>query len=350
MIALYNRAILLDQTGDYHGAIRDISAVIDQYPQFWTGYRHRASILRKIGDKYGAERDEFRVLKAEMEVRTGTYKAQKTTRKKEDHDINAYNKLITDEQEDNKVLYASEWRGKIQNRKVELRPLPNYLLSFYRGQNEPHKYVAYSTYVDRINNRHLLDQPLCLTTQEATLDTALIAHHQRRLHQSQPTTKALQLALDHYLVRDFESTISVLSQSDITTSTTAPLIYFLRAQAHQAKAHALQSDNSTTPADQHLQHALSDISRAIELDPTFAYAHYNQGNIYLQLQQYDKAIESYTRAIEANPQLPDPYYNRAIAYIHTKQKEKALADFSRAGEMGIYQAYSHIKKYSREGS
>ena len=348
MIALYNRAILLDQTGDYHGAIRDISAVIDQYPQFWTGYRHRASILRKIGDKYGAERDEFRVLKAEMEVRTGTYTPQKTTRKKEDRDINAYNKLITDEQEDNKVLYASEWRGKIQNRKVELRPLPNYLLSFYRGQGELHKYVAYSTHVDRINNRHLLDQPLCLTTQEATLDTALIVLHQQRLHQRVPSTKAIQQALDYYLVRDFDGAISVLSQNGITTSDAAPLVYFLRAQAHQAKALALQGDDTSTLLEQHLSLALQDISKVIQLDPQFAYAHYNQGNIYLQLKQYDQAIESYSHAIETNPQLPDSYYNRAIAYIQTNQKEKALADFSRAGEMGIYQAYSHIKKYSKE--
>ena len=94
--------------------------------------------------------------------------------------------------------------------------------------------------------------------------------------------------------------------------------------------------------------ALQDISKVIQLDPQFAYAHYNQGNIYLQLKQYDQAIESYSHAIETNPQLPDSYYNRAIAYIQTNQKEKALADFSRAGEMGIYQAYSHIKKYSKE--
>lgn len=34
MMAIFNRGLLLDQTGDYKGAIKDYSTVINEYPNF----------------------------------------------------------------------------------------------------------------------------------------------------------------------------------------------------------------------------------------------------------------------------------------------------------------------------
>ena len=64
MIALFNRALMLNNTGDYRGAIRDINAVIKEFPNFLAGYQLRAEVRRKMGDTRGAELDEFKVLKA----------------------------------------------------------------------------------------------------------------------------------------------------------------------------------------------------------------------------------------------------------------------------------------------
>ena len=64
MIALFNRALMLNNTGDYRGAIRDINAVIKEFPNFLAGYQLRAEVRRKMGDARGAELDEFKVLKA----------------------------------------------------------------------------------------------------------------------------------------------------------------------------------------------------------------------------------------------------------------------------------------------
>ena len=76
MIALFNRALMLNNTGDYRGAIRDINAVIKEFPNFWTGYQFRAEVRRKMGDTKGAELDEFKVLKAQMDQRYGGKKPQ----------------------------------------------------------------------------------------------------------------------------------------------------------------------------------------------------------------------------------------------------------------------------------
>ncbi len=126
MIALYNRALLLDQTGQYREAIRDITKVINEWPEFWTGYSTRAAIRRKIGDTAGAERDEFKVLKAEMDKRTGNYRSKTAnkTRKASEKDPSQYDKLVVeDHTEAEKEEYASEYRGKVQNKHVPLEPL-----------------------------------------------------------------------------------------------------------------------------------------------------------------------------------------------------------------------------------
>jgi hypothetical protein len=47
--------------------------------------------------------------------------------------------------------------------------------------------------------------------------------------------------------------------------------------------------------------------------------------------------------------MPEAYFNRGVTHILQGNVESGLADLSRAGEMGLYQAYSLIKKYSAKG-
>lgn len=134
IIALYNRALLYDNTGNYQAAIRDISTVIDEYPQFWAGYQQRAAIKRKIGDVAGAERDEFRVLKARMDASQGKLVADKKPLKRRERHIEDHARLIT---EDEAPQYADLARGKVQNRRTELRIISGFriLSDEYTGQS-----------------------------------------------------------------------------------------------------------------------------------------------------------------------------------------------------------------------
>jgi tetratricopeptide (TPR) repeat protein len=72
-------------------------------------------------------------------------------------------------------------------------------------------------------------------------------------------------------------------------------------------------------------------------------------NTYVKLKDYPSAIEAYTEAIRREPDMPEAYFNRGVVYILHGNVESGLADLSRAGEMGLYQAYSLIKKYSAKG-
>lgn len=82
LLALFNRAVLLENTGDYRAAIEDVSKVIADYPHFWTGYELRARCLRKIGKNREALRDERKVFAAQLDrtFNKKTY-SNKSTRK-----------------------------------------------------------------------------------------------------------------------------------------------------------------------------------------------------------------------------------------------------------------------------
>ena len=60
--------------------------------------------------------------------------------------------------------------------------------------------------------------------------------------------------------------------------------------------------------------AISDYTKAIEINPRFAEAYYNRGLAYGKKGQYDKAISDYTKAIEINPRFAEAYNNRGDAY------------------------------------
>ena len=56
-------------------------------------------------------------------------------------------------------------------------------------------------------------------------------------------------------------------------------------------------------------------------------------------------IDDFSRAIELDGNIPEAYYNRGIVYLHAEKKSEGIADLSKAGELGLYDAYSIIKKY-----
>ena len=93
--------------------------------------------------------------------------------------------------------------------------------------------------------------------------------------------------------------------------------------------------------------AMSDFNRALELDPSNAYVYYDRGNLYFAQGDYGKAIEDYTRALDNNKGLAEAFFNRGLARIHSGQRPEGVADLSKAGELGLYIAYSMIKKYSK---
>ncbi len=367
MIALFNRALLLENTGDYQAAIKDINTVIEAYPNFWTGYQFRAGVLRKLGDTKAAERDEFKVLKAQMDMRYGTNNSVASagqTRKVSDRTIEDYNKLVEADTEDRDTpVYESDYRGKVQNRRTELTLEPLCVLTYYVGY-DTFRRKMYSDALDLFNRRSALAMPLLLTCSEEPLNDGQIQKHFSSINNysdkisRHPDNAMLYFArsMDEFMVQDFEKALADINRSIEIDDVNLPA-YCLRVQirvknqvVRMAEAIARSSselskwdvDNSRTE----YQKALDDCDFILAHDPTFVGCHYNKGYIYSQMKLWAEAIVSYTKAIEQHTDFAEAYYNRGIAYIMSGNPEMAIPDLSRAGELGLYKAYNLIKRYS----
>jgi len=76
--------------------------------------------------------------------------------------------------------------------------------------------------------------------------------------------------------------------------------------------------------------AMDILENVLAREPDNAFGHFLQGNVFLEVNQYDEALSAYTEAITLDPQLTDVYYNRGIAYIQLYRLEDALDDFTRS--------------------
>ena len=76
-----------------------------------------------------------------------------------------------------------------------------------------------------------------------------------------------------------------------------------------------------------LQQIESLLKKAIALDPKFAEAHLQLGNLYSDQSKYAEAIPEYVRARELDPGLGDVYYRMGQAYVHVGEKDRAQEQF-----------------------
>ena len=97
-------------------------------------------------------------------------------------------------------------------------------------------------------------------------------------------------------------------------------------------------------------------TKAIELDPNFAYAYNNRGYSYDDLKEYRKAIIDFNNALEIEPAYSIAYCNRGVSYVNLKEYEKAVADFNKAIDLDSENAYiyynrgvsyTNLKKYEK---
>ena len=76
----------------------------------------------------------------------------------------------------------------------------------------------------------------------------------------------------------------------------------------------------------------------------------NRGDTYWKKGQYDQAISDYTKAIEINPKLPQPYVGRGAVYLFCKREyDQAWDDVHKAQDLG-YQVPTQFLKALREAS
>jgi len=103
-----------------------------------------------------------------------------------------------------------------------------------------------------------------------------------------------------------------------------------------------------------LSQAISDLTKAIEIDPGYADAYTNRGRIYAQQGGFKPALNDFNKAIEVGPNSVVAYSNRGIIYAYYGHFNEAIFNFAQAikidptyGESywNLAIAYYHLRKY-----
>ena len=353
MLALFNRAVLLDKTGDLHAAIRDYSKVIDEFPNFWTGLEFRAACYRRLGMTKQAEQDEFTVYKARLYKHLfGTQPRldPNQIRKRSDEDVEKYNQLVVEDEQEPEREYQNDYRGKVQNRRVDTDYQPMFALSLEAPHSDVRRTVAFDRHVDALNQQHLA-RTLYINNTRLALDNSsgyfqLIDSLTTAIQQSKTTDDAvgalLIRAVAYSAIQNYDAAIDDLS-TYLHIDSTSVVALWQRA-ACQSRISQFQASEGTN-IDLKTANVLGDLNHALALSPENAWLLYNRGNIHAQRHEYRQAIDDYTAALRTEPEMAEAYYNRGLCHINEGRRSEGTADLSKAGERGLYTAYSLIKKY-----
>ena len=380
MMAIFNRGLLRDRTGDFKGAIADYSTVLDEYPGFIYGYQLRSVARYRIGDRKGGEQDELVVLNdrnarfrnsgqtAGQDDRRGEEPdaSAGNTRKSSDRNVWNYRKIVTREDEEGE--FVSEYRGKVQNRNFDVRILGPYHLTWFgdAGDSEIGRSVRFSASVESVNTSMRLPRRLQISNRDVQLDEIQIKElfndvdRQTELlsHNPDEPSYFFARALDFYLLQDFSNAESDFTNA-ILTGNGMWAAYFGRALVRirmdevrrpEPKAQngigSVAGVSASGRTDGWMQTALNDLTKVIDLEPDFAPAYYDRGNLFAESGDYRSAYTDYSKAIALDGDFAEAYYNRGLSLIFMNRIEEGLSDLGKAGELGIYTAYNVMKRFS----
>ena len=358
MMALFNRAVLLDRTGDLKGAIRDYSRVIDEFPNFWTGLEFRASCYRRLGMTKQAEHDEFTVYKARLEKhlygKQPRLNKRQMRKRSDDEDPEKYNQLVIEDEQELKQEYQSNYRGRVQNHKIDMDFLPMFSLSFEQMRSDVRSNVFVERHIEALN-QHLHARTIYINNSQKPqseasshsfflyLDT-LTVQMKREVKRQKLADLLMLRAVAFAAIQNYDSAIDDLSAYLQEDSLSVPALW-LRSVC-QSRINQFQASEGTN-VDLKNANVLADLNRALAIDPQNAYLLYNRGCLAAYRKDYVQAVADFSKAIAIEEKLAEAYYNRGICEIYLKKNEAGVADLSKAGELGIYSAYSIIKKYRK---
>ncbi len=356
VLAIFNRGILRENTGDINGAIRDYTKVINQFPNFWTGLSYRARCYRKIGYTAAAEKDEFAIYKAQMDKHLGiqprwSASQVKEMRRRGEIDPDKYSSIVVEDAEDTHD-YQSEYRGHVQNRSISLDYRQLFLISLYPYSNGMKTYQAFDRDVERFNAKNDVRQKLfvacgnqglgtvAMTTAFALIDS-LSTDLRRNSSDAVVKDILMQRAVAYTMVQNYTDAIADLDfviQNDDTMS----IAWWQRAVCQTM----MNNYNIAQGMDARMKIALAmeDFDHALALSPNNAYVYYDRASLHLSSGNTAAAIEDYTTAIRLEPHLAEAYYNRGLVYYSQGDNNSANKDLSKAGELGLYDAYSVMKR------
>lgn len=338
-IAYLNRSILKNNIGDRKGALADLNKVLEKYPDFYQGFYMRSEIKRQQNDLQGAERDFNYARNQESLIRkkiaSGQEKEEDSekakTREKSDKNIDKFNLLmVADKSDEEKSKFDNKTRGRIQNRQIKIEPQPRFIVSYYEKANEMQNSVYFSLLIDQMNKKEVLPRKLLLTNSEAPLNELQVKEHfesiddlSKRLEEKPSADLYFGRALDYMLVQDFTNSVEDFKKA-IELNPQFSLAYFDQAVVYTK---LLELKENATDYDKNPDQL--DLSNA-NADKNKQSSGLGLNNIAPDRLEYDAIVKNYGKIIELNPEFIYAYYNRAEIRFRQQDFRAAILDYNEA--------------------
>lgn len=355
--ATFNRAILSNLVGNPKLAVSDLDKIIQRYPTFVPAITERSNAYTLLGKESAARKDMYQASKLIYDERTANQAreiqdqqealADDTTatnevRDEKDENIRKFKLLVINSRDKAyNELYREEGesiRGRIQDREtaVELRPM--YQLSYYTRSDSQLRLSPKSSYAEALR---LTGEGRQISV---TCDLPQLSEPQLQEHMS-PSGTAFEQAMDYLTIKDHASVVQTLTEA-IAEQPTMPALYFQRGVSRVLAFQVSQRDSEPDFILRKgvFEAAIGDFQKVLELVPDFAPALYNIGWIYYTLGQYQQAIVYFDRAIAVEGDMGVAYFNKGLTLYALGEKDRADRSMSRAGTLGIYDAYSIIRR------
>lgn len=385
--AILNRAILSNQIGNYRTAESDLDKIIARYPSFAGAYSERARARQALGKDMAAKRDLYmmsqimfdsqvsnNVMKRQQELDSQSMideeDEENQVREEKDKNIRKFRMLVFNSREHSyDDLYAEKEgiRGRVQNRDASVLPEHIYMLSYYDKDIDRLSTDSNTKYSSQLG---VLKHPYGAILVVRDLPQLTQGQLQQHMTHLDSLTAAgdisMQRAMAELTLKDYESNLRTLTEI-IKREPDNAAAYFQRAvsrvMAYSAQQQQKSRENEENKSalqspgmgggvkDEEIilrkamaQEAIWDLQKVTELVPDFAPAYYNVGYIQYLVGQYPEAVEAYTRALDIDGAMGEAFFNRGLAHYAMGEKSYGDSDLSSAGALGIYRAYSIIKR------
>lgn len=386
MEAYYRKALLQNSLRMYKKSVDDFKKIIHRHPTFlpaywgvaeaYDGLKNKTEAFRYRQMAYNIENNKDAIQKKKKDELIAENKIDESKPKSNSSKKSElFNRFVTQNIDDSQseTKYSDSRRGNIQNRYTDVVNERNFVLTYYAKSDDIRRTNLYHPLVEDYNKLKKLSSILKITNVEIPLTSSLVNMHFEAINllsnklvgNSSDIYLLYNRSIEFAMVQDFNSAIDDLN-AVLALNPSFTLAYFTRANVRYKLVEynkSLKVEDSGFKINSEVEQSkkaaqdtkykfevemiMRDLDKVIEQQPTFAFAYFNKANIVCSQKDFAAGVQYYTIAIQKDPDFAEAYFNRGLTYLFIGEDTKGIADLSKAGELGIYQSYSIIQRYSK---
>lgn len=381
--AIFKRATLLSSLGRYKNAVADYNTVLRKYPYFLPAIYGIAEAQEALGNVKEAfknkqlarnieENKDYYKQKAKSELAANNISKSEVEEKTTGKSKRLGNLFAEQVASDTIKRNQNILRGEIQNQTVEVQAEADFELNYVTLIDPLRRTNLYNPAIQEFNKKKIIPSDLRISNIKVPHNKEFMQLHLFIMGEVSEKISNTPDNPDLYFCRaveaissyDYSGALDDLNKT-IELDPNYTLAYFSRAFLN-FKLYYNKLSNPEKPLEYtdeltnkkitvkidpnskiNLQAIVQDYDKAISLQPDFSFAYFNKANLLITQKDYKAALGLYTKSIEIDPDFAEAYFNRGLTWLFIGNDKKGLEDLGKAGELGIYQAYNLMKRFSK---